>query len=165
MAQLIGRPPQPLSKRFWPKVEKRGVDQCWLWTGHVVEQGYGVIHRHGSKTSLIRSHRAAWELTYGPIPAGMLVCHKCDVRRCCNPRHLFLGTHKDNTQDMMTKGRGPTGEKQGRSKLTWDQVSTIRQRIAAGEQQTQIAKELGVSKAAISLIKLGTNWKEAHHGA
>lgn len=80
----------------------RGPDECWPWTGAVTGKGYGKIslaYRHRN------AHRVAFELWHGPIPDGLLVCHRCDNRPCCNPAHLFVGTAKDNAEDMMAKGR------------------------------------------------------------
>lgn len=77
---------------------------CWLWTGRYGNNGYGTFGggRKGERTG---AHRLVWEITNGPIPDGLFVLHRCDVRGCVNPEHLFLGTAKDNTQDMMAKGR------------------------------------------------------------
>jgi hypothetical protein len=76
---------------------------CLLWDGPTVDGKYAQIKRKGSR---IFVHRFVWEEARGPIPDGLLVCHRCDVPACCNVDHLFLGTHKDNTQDMLAKGRG-----------------------------------------------------------
>jgi hypothetical protein len=77
---------------------------CFLWEGRVHPNGYG-WYGGGRRGARLLVHRIAWEETNGPIPGGMLVCHHCDVRLCCNPAHLFLGTAKDNTRDMIAKGR------------------------------------------------------------
>lgn len=90
--------------RFWKKVNRLGPDECWLWTAAVNTRGYGQIGVYGTG-KVVMSHRASWELTFGQIPTGLFVCHRCDVRSCCNPRHLFLGTAKDNYDDMVKKGR------------------------------------------------------------
>lgn len=74
---------------------------CWLFEGSTIKRGYGRLASSGQLTA----HRASYERFYGPIPDGMCVCHACDVRSCINPNHLFLGTHRDNTQDMWQKGR------------------------------------------------------------
>jgi len=87
----------------WQQRLIRAADSdCWLFSGSRTNDGYGCIHRNG-KT--VRLHRLAWEEANGPIPAGMRVCHTCDVPACCNPAHLFLGTQQDNVTDMVNKGR------------------------------------------------------------
>lgn len=91
---------------FWSKVEVRGPDDCWEWTGYRMKFGYGRFplgHRPSRRNVL--AHRAVWVLTYGGIPDGLDVCHDCDNPPCCNTRHLFLGTHRDNMIDRENKGR------------------------------------------------------------
>lgn len=77
---------------------------CWLWDGRYSKSGYGTLGG-GRKGERVQAHRLMWEAVNGPIPGGLLVCHRCDVRGCVNPDHLFVGTAKDNTRDMMVKGR------------------------------------------------------------
>lgn len=86
--------------RFWQRVTKRD-DGCWIYRYINKRNGYGVAKFDGVSSA----HRVAWRLANGPIPAGMFVCHRCDVRPCVNPAHLFLGTHTDNVRDMHAKGR------------------------------------------------------------
>ena len=77
---------------------------CWPWLGCLTGGGYGQIRNSGRYQ---QAHRAAWELKYGPIPEGLVVCHRCDNPRCVRPDHLFLGTATDNMRDMYSKGRHP----------------------------------------------------------
>ena len=91
----FGPEPRPLEQRFWPKVQKS--DGCWLWiAGGDSETGYGRIRAGGRGTTQLLAHRAAWELTNGPVPDGLWVLHHCDTPRCVRPDHLFLGDHADN---------------------------------------------------------------------
>ena len=123
----------------------------------------------------------AWELTYGPIPAGAFICHHCDVPACVRPGHLFLGTARDNTADMDAKGRRRVGtprvysggdhwthkkperlkrgEEHGRAKITEAHVRTIRERHAAGENYRALARLFGISNVMIGLIVRRKSWR------
>jgi hypothetical protein len=96
--------------RFWPRVRK--TDTCWLWIGHKSRPGYGALNLKGKH---VRVHRFSWLLHFGEIPTGMSILHRCDVRNCVNPSHLFLGTQADNMKDAGKKGRICTI---GKSRLT-----------------------------------------------
>lgn len=96
---------QTFEARFWAKVAVAGPDECWEWTASKTQHGYGQIMVTASPRKITRAHRAAWVLTCGPVPDGMVVCHRCDNPGCCNPAHLFVGTQLDNIADMVAKGR------------------------------------------------------------
>ena len=104
-------PAAPLAERFWAKVARGSTSECWLWLGGISSTGYGSIKRSGG--ARITAHRASWELHRGPVPDGLWVLHRCDVRRCVNPAHLFLGTRLDNIRDMDAKGRRSVGFRHG----------------------------------------------------
>lgn len=97
----------PLIERFWAKVQKGEPDQCWLWINSTNGAGYGMITRKRPDGTHGRSlaHRLSYEIHCGPIPDNALICHKCDNPSCVNPAHLFIGSYRDNTHDMMRKGR------------------------------------------------------------
>ena len=99
------RRPEVIAQRFWRFYDRSG--DCWLWTGSITPGGYGKFGLHTPEgIRSIGAHRLAWVLANGElIPEGMNVCHRCDIRHCGNPTHLFLGTQKDNIRDMFTKGR------------------------------------------------------------
>lgn len=128
---------------------------CWLWTGFLSPTGYGYI-------SNTKVHRLAYELAYGPIPGDLHVLHTCDVRNCCNPAHLFLGTQQANVTDMWGKGRAAPhhGEHNGRARLTADDVRAIRSRHAVGEiTQAALAREYGVTATTINAIVTRQRWE------
>ncbi|TAF00895.1 MAG: HNH endonuclease [Oscillatoriales cyanobacterium] len=104
--------------------------------------------------------RLMYEAHHGQIPEGMLVCHSCDNPTCVNPEHLFLGTHKDNTQDMLRKNREARGDKLPQTKLTSEQVKEIKLLLAEGSLNNgKIGKLFGVTSTTIWDIKNGITWK------
>lgn len=151
----------PLEPRFWAKVDKRGPDDCWLWTASILKNGYGHIGIYNKKTDT--AHRVSYRLAKGEIPPGMDVCHTCDVRACVNPAHLFLGTRAENMADCKAKGRarGPNyrGEKIGTSKLKEPDVLVIKRKILAGISNTVLGEQHGVSRATIDSIRKGDSWR------
>jgi len=107
---------------------------------------------HDTNNSLT-AHRFSWIIENGPVlESDLCVCHICDIRSCVNPSHLFLGTYKDNTQDMIRKNRQsiPLGERNGHAKLTNSRVLVIREEAIDGISQTQLARLFGVSQRTIS---------------
>ncbi len=150
----------PIEERFWQYVNK--TESCWLWTGAIRSNGYGVINEGGNHGKAIRVHRLSYEMHHGPIPPDLLVCHTCDVRNCVNPDHLFLGTYKDNNQDMSRKGRargGVTGEAHGSAKLTEQQVLEIRTKYAEHQPPLrELAAEYGVVLQIIHAIVHNKIW-------
>ena len=145
-----------LLDRFWSKVDQSNLSGCWPWTGSRNTKGRGQFMWTDRKPRL--AHRVAYWLTAGAIPDGLLVCHHCDNPLCCNPAHFFLGTNKDNTQDMVRKGRakGASGTHHSNARLTEDQVLEIR---AAEGSQKAIAERFGIPSSHVSNIKSRKKWK------
>ncbi len=186
----FGMPPQYTPKvvsRFWSKVDRSGgPDACWLWTTSTFGSGYGQFKLEPRN---LRAHRVAWEITHGCVPDGLFVLHRCDNRRCVNPAHLWLGTHKDNMADMQRKGRAATGDANGsrlhperlvrgdvhparktlfwrcgtdngEAKLTEQQVQWIRTRWECGGVRLQdLAVMYGVSKQTIWKVVNRKSWR------
>jgi hypothetical protein len=135
----------------WKFVDKRGEDDCWPWTGARRRRGYGVFTLNSES---VVAHRLVYLVATGEDPGDFLVGHKCDNPPCCNPAHLFLGSHTDNVHDMLDKGRArpPRGEAHHTAKLTVEQVREIRRRAARGEKLVVLSAEFGVSDGRLSDI-------------
>jgi hypothetical protein len=141
---------------------------CLEWHGYKDVYGYGIllVSVDGVKKNK-KAHRLSYEQTHGDIGEGKLVCHKCDVRNCIEPTHLYLGTAADNNKDMMLKGRyrpgkhDNNGEKNPNAKLTKKQVDSIKVLFKYGITQKQIANSLSMHKSSIQRIASGKNW--VHH--
>lgn len=157
---------RPLIDRFWEKVDQSQLSPggCWLWTGST-SGGYGEIKFHGK---LIKAHRVSYELEFGIIlntvgdHHGTCVLHRCDVRECVNPAHLFLGSNQDNVIDKVNKGRQSrtVGENSGTSKLKQLDVDEIRRLYKDGTAtQTELSNSYGVSQAQISYIVNKKHWR------
>lgn len=147
----------PVEERFWPKVDRAGDGECWLWRGAKCGHGYGAIRAHRQRHN-VQAHRVSYEMAHGPIPEGLHVLHRCDTPACVNPAHLFLGTHQQNMDDMAAKGRRGAlrGEAQGNAKLTDELVRQIR---AANGYQDDIGLRFGVSQTTVWRIKRGHSWR------
>jgi hypothetical protein len=136
--------------RFWNKVNVKGFFDCWEWTAKIQRDGYGQYSADGR---LLTASRVACELAYGPSDLDAL--HTCDNPRCCNPAHLYWGTHQQNMEDRQRKGRAAVGERNGRAKLTAGQVREIRTRP---ESQRKLAREFGVDWTTTRDIRRGKTW-------
>lgn len=141
------RPPKPIEKRFWSKVSK--TETCWVWTGAHGQSGHGVVST-GQKST--QASRISWELHFGTIPNGLMICHHCDNPPCVRPDHLFLGTQKDNMKDSCVKYRQ-------QKKYTPGTIRLIRSRYANGTNTIVLAKDYGIPHYYIKRIIIRRVWK------
>lgn len=143
--------------RFWKYLDAGALSNCWEWMG-ALRNGYGVMSIGGK---VVYTHRFSYELHYGPLAPGVQALHKCDNRKCCNPYHLFAGTHADNMKDMYAKGRGTGGAKKGCKPvvLTEDDVLEIRRLVAEGVRYPVLSEQFGVTTSNISMIVTRKRWK------
>ena len=182
----------PLSEQqinqFWSKVlVTANPDKCWIWQGKTYKNGYG---RHNvERSGRFQSHRVAYLASYPDFDQSLCVLHECDVRLCQNPAHLFLGTHQDNSDDMVAKGRQAKGERSGRytkpektvrgdrhysrtnpekvargsqkiqAKLHESFIGDIRERSARGESYLSIADSYSVSRSTIWRVANRKRWR------
>lgn len=174
-------------QRFERFIQPEPNTGCFLWAGAMSTAGYG---RFGvGKNNIIDAHRVSWMFNRGPIPEGLFVCHRCDVKHCVNPAHLFIGTCADNNRDAAAKGHTRSGDRHHsrlrpetmprgdrhpmrarpelatrgtqcrHAKLTDAAVRTIRARLGEGRRQQAIADEFGVSQTVISQIACLKRWR------
>ena len=156
------------TERFWSKVRK--TDTCWLWTACMI-RGYGQVAWNGKPR---RAPRVSWEIHNGPVPAGLLVLHRCDTPACVNPAHLFLGTHTDNMRDAKAKGRLSCGDNHYRRKhpegvergeasanarFTEADVLAIRTEQRAGLGYKRIARALNLPVWRVQQVTRGNTWR------
>lgn len=136
--------------RFWRKVAvTNDPTSCWLWKNGVSGEGYGQAHWQGRT---MKAHRVACLLANGPIPAGVIIMHRCDNPLCCRPSHLMKGSPRDNSRDMVARGR------YRHHVLTHDQVRAIR--AATGLSLSMLASEYGVNYKAIWKIRHGVSYRQ-----
>jgi len=148
----------PAELRFWEKVDIRGDDDCWPWLAATQDQGYGVLRDGGVNHG---AHRLAFEFWHGRSSKAC-VLHECDSPPCCNPRHLFEGTHADNSRDMVEKGRVQRGEDRANSRLTAATVKWIRALYEYADPkptQAELAQLYSVHQMTISDLLRGKTWK------
>lgn len=147
---------RPLAVRFWEKVERRGPDECWPWTGSTfaARGGYGKL---SDRRSVLYAHRVSYELAHGD-PGAMCVLHRCDNPQCVNPAHLFLGTRTDNSADKVAKGRQRSGSLRGAAnpmaRLDESEVASIRA-LAGTMSANAIGRRFGVSGTHVRRIQRG----------
>lgn len=150
---ILGQNPVASTKRCRPFEKCYEVDSktgCWMWTGSVDHGGYGVSFPNG------RAHRESYERHIGPIPAGMVICHRCDTPRCVNPSHLFAGTSAENTADSVAKGRNAKGTRTACAKLKESDIPLIRN---DKRTTTELGRIYGVTPRIISLVKRRLAWR------
>lgn len=148
----------PLADRFWSRVVMAPDDGCWEWIGSHNKLGYGVLRINGK---YVRAHRVSLVLSGVQIPAGMVVCHRCDRPSCVRPDHLSIGTQKDNMVDAAGKMRLASGERHCGTTLRSSDVVTIRTLYASGESSASIASRYKISKREAWRIARGERWVNA----
>lgn len=153
----------PASGRFERHYMPEPNSGCWLWTANVNKDGYGTFR---SGASVVKAHRFSYQEFVGPIPDGMLVCHRCDNPACVNPDHLFIGSHADNMADMSAKGRATRkaprfGSDHYLAKLDSAKAVEIFSLKGSGISSAELASRHCVTRAAITAIWGRRTWKQA----
>jgi hypothetical protein len=146
-------------ERFWQKTVVKGPDDCWRWKARLSPDGYGNL-RIGKKR--IRAHRFSWMLHNVEIPVGRVICHRCNNPWCVNPKHLYAGTMLENMRDCWGGGRMENrvrGERCHKSKLTQDDIISIRTAAARGISARELAAEHGVTRNNIDFIVSRRTWR------
>lgn len=153
-----------ITERFWARVDRGGVSDCWLWRGQRMRTGYGRLFVGDDRAE--GAHRVSYRIAHGEIPSTLHVLHHCDNKLCVNPHHLYAGTPLDNARDTHARGRikNPRcnpGEKNGRARLSESDVARILsvEFKRGGLRHQDIAKELGVSTVTIRKILYGMTWR------
>lgn len=160
-------------ERFWSKTCPEPNTGCLLWCAGASKYGFFQVKLADGAWVKELAHRVSWTLTYGAIPVGAQVLHRCDTPLCVNPAHLFLGTAQDNVADMVAKGRQargashgsatqpeatPRGEAHYNARITALQVRAIRCLYEDGFTQSEIAEAFGMTQANVSAIVLRKTW-------
>jgi hypothetical protein len=149
---------ESLRDRFYRNaIVKEG---CWEWKGCFQAQGYPMLGHKSLKNGKDVGHRISYMVHKGPIPSGMVIMHECDNPACTNPDHLRLGTHQDNVDDKICKGRMRRGADRANSKLDWVKVKRIRNMLPGLYKHPEIAEMFGVSRSLVSMIISNKRWIE-----
>ena len=156
------RKTRPIEERFWPKVDKRGEDECWEWKATKTRGGYGSFGLGSKASGKEMAHRVSYRIHYGEIPEGKLVLHSCDNPSCVNPKHLRVGTAFDNTHDAIDRKRFVmppvlNGESNHKAKLTKEDVAYIREHWEI--KASYFAAKHGVHESTIFNILSGRTWR------
>lgn len=158
----------PIEERFWSRVVKHE-SGCWLFGGDKFGNKYGQLAKGGRTNGHTTAHRYSYELHHGQVPRGKFVCHKCDVKNCVNPEHLYAGDHEDNNRDIVDRGRNKRkgeriivlpkareGERAFNRALTPSAQSMLKSQYESGKwTQAQLAKAWRVSQGTVSAIVRG----------
>lgn len=162
MYLLEGREGELREMRFWSKVDMRTPQECWEWQASLTTSGYGRFKISSYKTA--HASRVALILGSKQEPHGLFALHTCDNPRCCNPAHLYWGTHADNMRDMHQRNRRTSPPQDGfrnrASKLDEAALATIVARLKDGWNNKQIAAVVPITHSTVSLIRLGRAWAE-----
>lgn len=154
--QFLGEDPRD---QLYRKMRIDEVSECWNWKGLTFEKGYGQFHNSKLNGGVpLAASRASWMIHNGPIAKGLFVCHRCDNRRCVNPKHLFLGTQKENMEDCASKRRVNHGEDRPQAKLTDEKVAEARRLRQEGIGWIKLAVQFGVTKNCIRSAIQGQTW-------
>jgi hypothetical protein len=145
-----------IEHKFWSLVDKSG--ECWNWTAAVDKNGYG---QFSIEQKMRKTHRVSYVLTKGEIGDRMCVLHSCDNPRCVNPSHLRQGTQADNALDRVQRGRQCCGASVPGSKLTVEDVRSLRNDRAAGMSFRKLGKKYGINTTTAFYIAKGRSWKTA----
>lgn len=154
----------PITERFWRFVTQG--DGCWLWTGQLDKQGYGVIASGGKRGRNVRATHVSWYILHGYWPKFM--CHTCDNPKCVRPSHLYEGSPRTNSDDRDRRGRTrgwasttirAKGERVRTAKMNVAHVLEIRALAARGTPRPELMRRFSLSKSAVRNIILGITWK------
>lgn len=157
----FGKKPRDWQERFWEKVEKRGVDECWPWTGTKCDRGYGqmFVGTAGKTRRPYRASRLSYLIAHGEVPEGYVVRHKCDNPPCCNPNHLEIGIPVQNSRDAVERQQLNQGTRNGNAKFIDDQIRQMRSLKNQGYGNAEIAKLMNTSSGTVCSITNGRAWR------